>query len=233
MELKTNLYSGKGFVEILDVIPSTIPEGFKSRDAVIANTAKICTNSEPLMDDIQVYNFIEKLFKWGHFSPFEQAVLKFKIKLPYVAYTQLDRHRTFVYSSQLRRSGRYSKFSGEDFYIPDYFNSVYIEDIKASEVLCLEIEQALLMYNKLIESGVKKESARFVLPAFCLMYEDIVTVNLKNLLHFLALRTSMHAQVEIRELANAMFDLTKILFPYTIKIFAENIKPINYEFNEL
>ena len=228
MDLKTNLYAGQGFVEVVDVIPSVVPEGFKTRDAVIANTAKICTNSEPLMDDIQVYNFIEKLFKWGHFSPFEQATLKFRIKVPYVCWSQIDRHRSFVYSSQLRRSGRYSEFSGKDFYIPEYFTE------EQKELLRDQLFIGFNTYDNLVRTKeLPKESARFFLAAFCLLYEDILTVNLKNLMHFLALRTSTHAQIEIRELATAMFDLTKLLFPYTMKIFSENIKPINYEFNEL
>jgi thymidylate synthase (FAD) len=227
MELKTSLYSGKGFVEILDVIPSVIPEGFKTRDAVIANTAKISTNSEAFIDDIQVYNFIEKLFSWGHFSPFEQAVLKFRIKAPYVCFSQIDRHRTFVYSSQLRRSGRYTEFTKEDFYIPEYFSGY--DRIALIDL----IDTTLDMYNSLIQAGTKKESARFFLPAFCIMYEDVLTVNLKNLLHFFALRSDTRAQIEIRDLSNAMLELTKLLFPYTIKIFTENVKPINYVFNEL
>jgi len=240
MELSTSLYNGKGFVKIVDVNPSEIPEGFNSRDAVIANDAKISTNTEAFKDNLEVYQFIEKLFEWGHYSPFEQAVLKFRIKAPLVVFWQLDRHRTFVYSSQLRRSGRYTEFFEDDFYVPKYLDQVVLEgltfpttDLYAGKALEDVIGTSVMLYREMLANGVAKEAARFVLPAFCLMYEDIVTVNLKNLFHFFALRTDSHAQLEIRELAKEMMTMTKVLFPYSVKIFAENSKPINYDFNEV
>jgi len=236
VNIEKKLYGGKGFVIIEDVTPSEIPEGFNSRDAVIANDAKICTNTEALKDNIEVYKFLEKLFEWGHYSPFEQAVLKFRIKAPYVVWSQIDRHRSFIYSSQLRRSGRYAKFTVDEFYIPEYLSSYssWIEGEESSkETLENIVDKALFNYEEMLQAGVPKESARFVLPAFCLMYEDLVTVNLKNLFHFLALRTDKRAQREIRELADGMMELTRTLFPYSIKIFSENIKPVNYDFNEI
>ena len=84
------------------------------------------------------------------------------------------------------------------------------------------------LYDEAIANGVKKETARFLLPAWCMMYTERMSIDLKNLLHFLALRTDKAAQREIRDLANATFELTKTVFPYTCKIFAENLSPINY-----
>ncbi len=236
MELTANLYNGQGFVKIIDVIPSEIPKGFKSRDAVIVNIAKISTNTKPIKDDFKVYDFIEKLFKMQHFSPFEQAILTFRIKVPYVVWSQVDRHRTFVYSSQLRRSGRYTKFSEEDFYIPKYLDNYNISDglpMTAKDFLSETITLSTHNYEMLLEAGVSKESARFVLPAFCILYEDVVNVNLKNLFHFFSLRRNIKVQPEIRELAENMMEITKVLFPYSIKIYNENPSPINYNFDEL
>ena len=228
MLLNQGLYNGQGFVKILNVIPNEIPEGYRSRDAVIANNARLCTQAEKLANDIEVYNFLEKLFNMGHYSPFEQATLQFNIKVPYATFSQIDRHRSFIYSSQLRRSGRYSRFTVEDFYIPEYFST------QSKRLLAETIFNYMDLYDGMVDSGeLKPEAARFFLPGFCLLYEDIVTVNLKNLMHFLALRLDRHAQIEIRELAQGMFNLTKTLFPYTMKIFEENVKAVNYNFNEV
>jgi len=224
MLLEKGLFNNQGYVKLLDVIPSVIPEGYSSRDAVIANTARLSTMGKPLENNIKVYDFLEKLFSWKHFSPFEQAQLSFEIKVPLVNFWQMDRHRTFLYGSHLRRSGRYTEFLEEDFYIPDYNtgSDLFQDDLK------YHIQDSIIKYKKAINNGVKKETARFLLPAFCMMYTERMSVDLKNLMHFFSLRTDKAAQTEIRELASAMFNLTRVLFPYTCKIFAENKSPINY-----
>jgi len=86
MLLSKSLYDGQGYVKLLDVMPSVIPGDYSSRDAVIANTARISTQAEPCANNIEVYDFLEKLFQWKHFSPFEQAQLSFEIKVPLVAW---------------------------------------------------------------------------------------------------------------------------------------------------
>lgn len=228
MLLERSLYNNQGYVKLLDVMPSEIPEGYSSRDAAIANTARLSTMAKPLADNMKVYDFIEKLFKWGHFSPFEQAVLKFEIKVPLICFWQLDRHRTFQYGSHMRRSGRYTSFDETDFYIPEYITQSSL----FQSTLRDHISDSFIKYQAALEAGVRKEAARYLLPAFCIMYTEEMTVNLKNLLHFLALRVDKAAQAEIRELANEMFDLTKTVFPYTCKIFAENMTPVNYNFGD-
>lgn len=239
MLLNKTLYDGQGYVKLLDVIPSSTPEGYSSRDAVIANTAKLSTQAEPCANNIEVYDFLEKLFRWKHFSPFEQAQLSFEIKVPMVVFWQLDRHRTFKYGSHLRRSGRYTEFNEEDIYIPTYVpdypdsgpglyptKSSFKKDLKTLS------KKLLWEYHEAIRKGVKKETARLLLPAFTLLYTERISVDLKNLMHFFALRTDKSAQREIRELAKVMFDLTSTLFPYTCKIFAKDFNPINYNFGE-
>ena len=225
MLLEKGLFNNQGYVKLLDVIPSVIPEGYSSRDAVIANTARLSTMGKPLENNIKVYDFLEKLFSWKHFSPFEQAQLSFEIKVPLVNFWQMDRHRTFLYGSHLRRSGRYTEFLEEDFYIPDYNtgSDTFQEDLK------YHIQDSIVKYKEAINKGVKKETARFLLPAWCMMYTEVMSVDLKNLMHFFGLRLNRHAQKEIRELATQMFALTSTVFPYTCKIFRENLEPINYD----
>lgn len=58
-------------------------------------------------------------------------------------------------------------------------------------------------YLELTESGMKKEQARTVLP-LGLYTTFFWTVNLRSLFNFLELRTSEHAQYEMREYALAV-----------------------------
>jgi thymidylate synthase (FAD) len=71
---------------------------------------------------------------------------------------------------------------------------------------------SLALYEKLLESGVCREQARGVLPQN-MMVTFWGTVDLSNLLHFLELRDSDHAQWEIREYAIAIKKLIKPFIP--------------------
>lgn len=241
MLLNVPLYDGQGYVKVLDVIPSKVPDGFSSRDAVISQAASYSTNRK-ITDNIKAYDLLQKLFAWKHFSPFEQARISFEVKAPTVVFWQLDRHRTFQYSSHLRRSARYTEYTEEDFYIPHSFDQhslTELEDINdpgttfplfASSELKRVIADGLASYRDALASGLKKEHARYFLPAWCMLYTEIMNVDLKNLMHFFALRQHTAAQREIRELADGMFEVTRSLFPYTLKLFEENREPINYNF---
>ena len=58
----------------------------------------------------------------------------------------------------------------------------------------------------MIQLGIAKEDARFVLPE-AMQTNITVTMNFREIRHFLKLRLDSHAQWEIRELANKMKDL--------------------------
>ena len=212
-----DIYGGQGYVDLLYTIPDSTGT-FESKDFFIAQAAGT-SHMSYIENDKQVEKLISNLFSWGHFSPFEQASLTFEIKAPAVVFWQLDRHRTFRYGSHLRRSGRYTKYFAEDFYIPEYF------DMYEMAQLGLTIEHGLELYNAYIDSGMKSESARYFLPGWCMLYTEVMNVDLKNLMHFFSLRLDPAAQIEIRELANAMFELTKKEFPISMKYFEEHEKP--------
>jgi len=76
------------------------------------------------------------------------------------------------------------------------------------------------MYEDLIESGVKKEDARAVLPANTSTKLN-VTGNLQGWWSFFTLRLNSHAQSEIRELAEKIFDLLQLEYPL---VFTEDVR---------
>ena len=67
--------------------------------------------------------------------------------------------------------------------------------------------------------GVAREQARLFLPAWCLYHEGIVSCDLRNLLHFLRLRTAEEAQWEIRQYALAIEDMLKPLAKWTMEAY--------------
>lgn len=73
-------------------------------------------------------------------------------------------------------------------------------------------EASLKLFNELLDSGVCREQARGVLSQN-MMVTFWATVDLSNLIHFLELRDSEHAQWEIREYAIAIKKLIQPIVP--------------------
>ena len=74
------------------------------------------------------------------------------------------------------------------------------------------IKELYEMYAKLVESGVNKEDARYVLPNASLT-NIVVTMNFRELYHFFTLRCCNRASLEIRRLANEMLSMMKYECP--------------------
>ena len=179
-------------------------------DAVVASAARICykdiSASELLKSESENLSseLIADLFQSGHTSTFEHVSFTFGIDgLSRVASHQLVRHRLASFSQQ---SQRYVKMN----YDPE---SVIIPpSIKDNpEALKIFTETAKLTqeaYKNLIELGIKKEDARFILP-HGYSTRLVMTMNARELHHFFNLRLCRRAQWEIRELARRMLKLCR------------------------
>ena len=80
--------------------------------------------------------------------------------------------------------------------------------------------RSLELFNRLIDRGVCREQARGVLPQN-LYTEYYGTVNLNNLIKFVALRMHEGAQWEIQKVAEACLDIATDLWPIAIKSYRE------------
>jgi len=65
----------------------------------------------------------------------------------------------------------------------------------------------------LIEAGVEAEDARYLLPN-AVETKIVVTMNMRELLHFFTVRCCNRAQWEIRELSHRMLELVEPTAPY-------------------
>lgn len=108
---------------------------------------------------------------------------------------QIVRHRTLSFSQE---SQRYTNFFSNKFnHSIRYISNVIPPN---SEDLLQEIEDR---YFQLIESGMKPEDARQILPN-CAASTIVVSGTLDNWKKFLNLRCDTHAQREIREIAETI-----------------------------
>lgn len=116
---------------------------------------------------------------------------------------QLVRHRIASFSQQSQRYITVKRLS-EKIVVPPSIGSN--EDFDAL------IESASIAYQKLVESGIPKEDARFVLPNAA-ETSLLLTMEGKSLVHFLGLRTCNRAQWEVRALADMILDQLRVVEP--------------------
>jgi thymidylate synthase (FAD) len=176
---------------------------------------------------------IRYLVKHHHTSPLEQVQFKFFIRIPMDAWRQFVRHRT---QSINEYSTRYSEaINSQQKTAPNQWR-LQVKDNKQGsngfvsreegEVLTI-LERELHMrsgdfYRYMITSGVAREQARKDLP-LSTYTEAYTSMNLHNLFHFLKLRLDSHAQEEIRQYAQAMYELIKPIVPLASEAFEDYI----------
>lgn len=184
------LYSGKGFVQLVDRM------GDQHRIIEAARVSYNARTKGPERDE----RLLHFLFRHKHHSPLEHVVLTFRIKAPIYVARQHMRHRVGWSYNELSR--RYSSKVPEAYFAESDWGD-HINRIVAHN----DMERALTDYMRFVDDGVPSERARDVLP-MATMTEYIATTNLRALLHFHSLRASPHAQAEIRMLAHGMYELT-------------------------
>lgn len=81
-------------------------------------------------------------------------------------------------------------------------------------------KQARILYEERLALGIAKEQARKDLP-LSTYTRAYWKCDLRNIFHFLKLRMDSHAQLEIRQYANAMASIVKQLYPVAYKAFED------------
>jgi thymidylate synthase (FAD) len=171
-------------------------------DILCAEIATICYQSTKETEHEKLA-LLSNIIRKGHLSIIEHANFTFLIKgLSRVASHQLVRHRIASYTQQ---SLRYTRAT--DVNLPD--------SLKDNLEVKFYMNSIFSLYNTLIEKGIKKEDARYILPN-AVTSDIVVTMNARELRHFFELRLDASAQAEIRELAKKMLTevqkVTKVLF---------------------
>lgn len=212
----------KGFVRLVD---------WMGDDSSIVHAARVSYQAGTKVKRSDA-GLIDYLVRKQHTSPIEQVQLTFHIKMPLFVFGQLVRHRTASLNAQ---SARYSVMKDE-FYIPDRARkqsevnrqgSVMTDDRALTHRMRAIMEEITRIsysaYESLLEAGVAREMSRIILPQN-LYTEFYWTQDLHNLLHLLKLRLDGHAQWEIQQYAQAMFELTHKVAPLTVEAWERHRK---------
>lgn len=183
-------------------------------EKMVAGAARVCysgakdldTLLESLTDD-KIDAFLKKMQKMpAHGSVWEHNVFTFGIEGVSRALShQLVRHRIASYDQQ---SQRYVNSSQFEYVVPHTVE----RNEEANALFENTMKDLQVAYDKLVELGMPKEDARFVLPNACAT-RLICSMNVRSLMHFFALRLCTRAQWEIRELAQKMWKLCQEVSP--------------------
>lgn len=186
-------------------------------EALIATAARLCYSNKfditTIQDDLseeEIDRFIERLISSRHLSPLEHASFSFAIEgVSRALLAEITRHRIASFSV---RSQRYCSEGECDFVYP----SGYTVSEKAEEIFEASLANSKQDYQDLISEGVAKEVARYVLPN-ATQTRMIVTMNVRELLHFFALRCCSRALPELQRLANLMLAEVRTVSPALFK----------------
>jgi thymidylate synthase (FAD) len=158
-----------------------------------------------------------------HWSIFEQAMMTVEINTTRGIAAQILRHRSFTYQEfsqryadtnllnktiplpELRRQDTKNRQNSIDD-LPDYLKLTLLEDIRVL------FEHSQRLYNRLLEKGVAKECARFVLP-LATPTRLYMTGSVRSWLHYIDLRSAHGTQKEHMEIAELIRCIFICQFP--------------------
>ena len=203
---------------------------FDADDVDVANSARMSFDG---MDIERTYEIEMKLNRYllvnSHMTPFESIEVWLEMKLPIFVARQFVRHRTATLNEV---SGRYVTLPAE-WYIPeivggkpenkkqgqsdtlDQFQQDYFK-----RILDEHCAFGYRNYLRSITNGVAPEHARLFLSLNHYTHW-IWKQDLRNLMHFLALRQHSHAQVEAQKYADAIFTLLEPHLPGLMGLYKE------------
>lgn len=206
---------------------------FDADDTDVANAARLSFEGQ---DQDRSYETEMKLTRYllknAHMTPFESIVIWLEMKMPIFVARQFVRHRTQAINEA---SARYITLPAE-WYIPETVGAAPKDKKQGqSEGLDPIIQKAFRQtldsacaesydnYLDYIEAGVAPEHARMFLHVNHYTHW-MTTMNLRNLLSFLALRDHPHAQIEAQKYAQAVTQLIEPHLPGIMTLYKELVR---------
>jgi len=195
--------------------------GFYGSDETHALSAWTSTSRDLTEDKKKrIPQLLKMLAENGHETPFEKSSIHFLVTTDIASHIHLIKHRIGV--SVNAESARYKELKEDKYHVPVDWDAeerqLYIEHMEAS------LQKYHSTLERLVQKGMSrkraKESARLYLPYGNQITADIM-FNFRSFVHFVRLRYSEHAQLEIREIASLMLDLVQSTkaFPETLEAF--------------
>jgi len=193
--------------------------GHYGSDEVIACSAWTST-SRNLTDEKRgrIQRLIEMLWINGHETPFEKGTVHFLVDTDIASHIHLLKHRI---SSLNAESARYKELKEDKHYIPEDWTEKWQDALRDYTDTGNQLyHQCLEELEPVLGRKRAKESARFFKTYNSQIQADVM-FNMRSFANFIQLRNSEHAQKEIREIAQQMWDLVATIegepFKFTLE----------------
>ena len=195
-------------------------------EELIAMAGKLCYSAADLDDlgegvaERDQTKYLSRLSEMGHYSTFEHASFTFGIEgVSRSLLAQITRHRIASFSVQ---SQRYVAMGDEergfDYVMPPAIRALGEEAAEEYRRQMEQINEWYQAWRERLGGGTSaNEDARFVLPNGAAT-RMLVTMNARELIHFLALRCCNRAQWEIREVAWQMLEQAYAAAPQLMRL---------------
>jgi thymidylate synthase (FAD) len=231
-------------VKLVSITKSLITEKELTPEELIVYIARV-SNPSNQMNFETSDRLIKYLVKNSHWSPFEMVDMTVDITTSRGIAAQILRHRSFSFQEfsqryaevsdfepiELRKTGATNRQSSLEPFDPvielsrELISGIdegcqYTESTKASEIIKNYISEGERLYKNLLQAGVAKECARFVLP-LTTQTRIFMKGSIRSWIHYLQIRYDEHTQLEHRLIADQIK-----------KIFVENFPNISTIFND-
>lgn len=208
-------------VKLISVSQPCFDEKIKTVDDLIVYCARVSNPSNQCNTETGP-KLIRYLIDHKHWSPFEMASMCVEITTSRAIAQQILRHRSFSFQEfsqryaeavdmepvEIRKQGATNRQGGEEVFDPTMQWSGFSASYHIKAILRL-VEQ---IYKELLESGVAKESARFILP-LCTQTRLYMHGTVRSWIHYLEQRLDSHAQKEHRLVAEQIKEIFTQQFP--------------------
>ena len=181
-------------------------------EKLIERAGRVCWKSEDKMGPDSSARFLKMLMGKNHLSVLEHASATFQITTDRAIANEIVRHRTGKFSQESTRYCNYGK-KGIRFVTPTELAKLSDDDaLTALDDLTCLCMTAVSTYESMLRKGCKPEIARAALP-LCLATDIAVTMDFRNWLNFLDLRTANAAHPDMRVVANLIHEELKLIAP--------------------
>jgi len=181
-------------------------------------------------DNPKVAGLLGYCIKHGHWSVFEQAHMTVEIETTRGLAAQILRHRSFTYQEFSQRYAD-SSLLGDTIPLPELRsqdtknrqNSIDDVDPFVNQDFQLKMQRhfvaGMKLYKEMLEAGIAKECARFVLP-LATPTRLYMTGSVRSWIHYIDLRSAHGTQKEHMDIANEC----KCIFAGQFPIVAEALE---------
>lgn len=205
-------------VKLVSITKSLIEEKELTAEELIVYIARVSNPSNQLNSETSD-KLISYLIKNKHWSPFEMVDMTMEIITSRGIAQQILRHRSFSFQEFSQRYSKVNEMEPIQLRLQAEKNRQSSSNKLSEEQnqyfqnkVSIVINRCEDVYKEMIEFGIAKECARFILP-ITTQTKIYMKGSIRSWIHYLQIRCDEHTQLEHREIALTIKETFRMNFP--------------------